>query len=149
MKFIINDILCKGAESSMKRFVIIQLVALAFTGHAFAADNLCSAAGQLVNSTTSQIDKFADKNTQRTFDGSGRIRDVKSGGLASKATVVIDCGNNVIVEVPTSSPRAANNPQIGESISFSGKLNSVSRRRYVDSHGWYLMVGLDDNSSVW
>lgn len=133
----------------MKRFVFIPLFAITCTGHAIAADNLCSAAGPLVNGTTAQVDKFADKNTQRTFDGSGRIRDVKSGGLASKSTVVVDCGNNVIVEVPTSSPRAANNPQIGEAISFSGKLNSVVRRRYVDSHGWYLMVGLDDNSSVW
>jgi hypothetical protein len=133
----------------MKRTLFILLFALTCSEQAIAADNICSAAGPIVNSTTAQVDKFADKYTQRTFDGSGKIRDVKSGGLSSKTTIVVDCGNNVIVEVPTSSPRASNSPQIGEPISFSGKLNSVSRKRYVDSHAWYLMVGLDDNSSVW
>lgn len=133
----------------MKRTLITLLFALTCTGQALAWDNICSVAGPAVNYTTIQVDNFADKYTQRSFEGAGVIRDVKSGGLASKFTIIIDCGNNVLIEVPTSSPRASSGLQIGESISFSGKLNSLRRKRYVNTHDWYLLVGLNDNSSIW
>lgn len=133
----------------MQRTLFILLFAIICSGHAFAADNICSVAGPFVNSTSIQIDGFADKNALRTFDGSGSIRDVRSGGLASKFTFIVDCGNNVLVEVPTSSPQALNGAKIGDSISFSGKFNGMSRRRYVNTHTWYLMVSLADNASVY
>jgi hypothetical protein len=133
----------------MKRTLFTLLFAMTCAGQTLAADNICSMAGPVVNSTTVQVDTFSDKNNQRTFEGSGKIRDVKSGRLTSKITVVVDCGNDVMVEVPTSSPRVSSSAQIGEPITFSGRLTSVTRKRYVDSHAWYLMVSLDDNSSVW
>lgn len=133
----------------MKRSCITLLIALACAGQALAADNICGSAGALVNDTTVQLDKFAEKNDLRTFDGSGTVRDVKGGGLASKFAVVVDCGNNVLVEVPTSSPRASSGLKRGDSVTFSGKLTGLKRRRYVDTHKWYLMVSLQDNSSVY
>jgi hypothetical protein len=133
----------------MKHAIRVLMFVLTCTGQAFAWDNICSVAGPLVNATSVQVDAFADKNMQRSFEGTGKTWDVKSGGAASKVTVVVRCGNNVWVEIPTSSPRATINLQKGESINFSGKLYSVRQKRYPSSGAVYLMVGFEDNASVW
>jgi hypothetical protein len=133
----------------MKRALITLLSILSLTGQALAWDDICSVAGPIVNSTTVQVDSFADKNSQRTFEGSGKIKDVKNGGLASKVSVIIDCGNDVLLEVPSSSPKTTSGLQIGETINFSGKLNGVSRRRYVNTHTSYLLINFNDYSTVW
>ena len=133
----------------MKHALFILLFVLTFSGQALAWDNICSVAGPIVNYTTAQVDEFGEKNSQRSFEGSGKIWDVKSGGGASKVTIIIDCGNHVWVEVPTSSPRTSNNLRIGEYINFSGKLNGVRHRRYANNRAWYLRVSFNDNSSVW
>ncbi len=134
----------------MKCLLGILILTLMCVGNLHAADDICAAAGSYVRSTASQIDAFADRRVnQRSFEGSGRVKDVKSGGLASKYTVIVDCGNNVLAEVPTSSSRASDNLQIGESVSFSGTANGIYRRRYVNTHSYYLLVSFNDNSSVW
>ena len=132
------------------KLALILLLVLTCAGQAHAYDDICTAAGALVRGTAAQIDQFVDKRVvQRSFQGSGQVKDVKGGGLASKFTVIVDCANDVLAEVPTSSSRASNNLQIGESISFSGVANGVYRRRYVNTHTYYLIVSFNDNSSVW
>lgn len=132
------------------KIAMILLLVLTCGGAAHASDDICTAAGAFVRSTTAQVDDFADRRVvQRSFQGSGQVKDVKGGGLGSKFTVIVDCGNDVLAEVPTSSSRASNNLQVGDSVSFSGVANGVYRRRYVNTHTYYLIVSFNDNSSVW
>jgi len=132
------------------KYIVSLLLILTCGGPAYSFDDICAAAIPFVASTTIQIDEFSEKRVvQRTFQGSGRVRDVRSGGLASKYSVLVDCGKNVLIEVPTSSPRASTNLQIGESINFSGTANGVYRRWYADRRTTYLLVTFNDNSSIW
>jgi hypothetical protein len=132
----------------MKRILLILLLTFACTSQAFAWDNLCSNAGPFVNAPTTKIADFASNNTMRNYEGSGRVRDILNGTLTSKFRVIVDCGNNVLVTVPTSSSRASNDLKIGDSVSFSGPLTGVDRKRYADNQKWFLMAYLNDDSTV-
>lgn len=135
----------------MKRTLLFTVVLFVTSiGQAFAYDDICTLAGPAVNYTSVQVDDFSVKNiTHRSFQGSGKVRDVRGGVMTSKFTVVVDCGNDVLVDVPTNSPRATSNLQIGDSISFSGLAVGAARRRYINTHAWYLQVSFNDASSVW
>lgn len=134
----------------MTRIFTAIIVLFSLMGQAYAWDDLCATVGPAVKYTTAKLDEFSDKRiVQKGFQGSGRVKDVRSGGLASKFTVIVDCGNDVFAEVPTSSQRASQNLQIGEPISFSGTANGVYRKRYVNTHSYYLQISFNDNSSVW
>lgn len=133
----------------MTRFIVAALLVMLSFTPALAREEICSAAGPFVNATTITFDTFTSRIVQKSVQGSGRVKDVKSGGIASKLTVIVDCGNDVLVEVPTSSQRAQQNLQMGENVSFSGTANGIYRRRYVNTHTYYLLVTLNDNSSLW
>jgi len=132
----------------MKHILLTVLLVFAFTNQTFAWDNLCSNAGPYVNATTTKIADFASNNAMRNYEGSGRVRDILSGSLTSTYRVVIDCGNNVLISVPTSSSRASSNLKIGDTVSFSGPLTGIDRKRYVDNQKWFLMAYLNDDSTV-
>ncbi|GEM_PF-5749550 len=134
----------------MKKLFWVTLLATFISAESYAWDNICNVAGSYVRGTTAQINELAERTlANRTVEGSGRVRDVKSGGLASKFTAIVDCGNDVIVEVPTNSSNVSQNLQVGSPVSFSGIFNGISRKRYVNTHEHYLHVYLNDYSSVW
>lgn len=134
----------------MSRLVGMIGLVLSLAGPAMAWDNICEIVAPLVNGTTAQLDELLDKRLlHRSFQGAGKVRDVKGGGISSKYTVVVDCGNDVLAEIPTSAPRASSNLKVGESVNFSGMLTGLYRRRYVNTHGYYLLTSFNDNSSVW
>jgi hypothetical protein len=132
------------------KYTLIILLILIWAGPARSFDDICATTSPFVRSTSAQLDEFAEKHVvQRNFEGAGRVRDVKTGRIASKYTVIVDCGKNVLVEIPTSSPRVSTNLQIGEYINFSGMANGVYRRRYAETRINYLLVKFNDNSLIW
>lgn len=132
------------------KYALIILVILSWAGPALSFDDICATASSFVRSTSAQLEEFAQKRVaQRNFEGTGRVKDVKSGGIASKYTVIVDCGKNILAEIPTSSPRVSTNLQIGEYINFSGMANGVYRRRYAETRINYLLVKFNDNSLIW
>ncbi len=134
----------------MKQIVMAVLLILLSSIEAFSWDNICNVAGSYVRGTTTQINELSERTlANRQVEGSGKVRDVKSGGLASKFSVIVDCGNDVIVDVPTNAANSAQNLHVGDTINFSGVFNGITRRRYVNNHEYYLYVYLSDYSKVW
>lgn len=126
------------------------LLYLTFSVPAYAYDDICAVASPLMRSTTTQIEEFSSKHVaQHTFEGSGRVRDVRRGVMGLGYTVYVDCGKSVLVEVPSSSPRASVNLKNGESVSFSGTASGMYRKLSSDRRSTYLLVVLNVNSSVW
>src|SRR6185369_564060 len=92
------------------KYAIMLLILLVWAGPAQAFEDICTTVTPYVRSTSALLDDFAEKRVvQRNFQGTGRVKDVRSGGIASKYTVIVDCGKNVLIEVPTSSPRVSTN----------------------------------------
>jgi hypothetical protein len=135
----------------MKKGLVIVLFVLIGSGSAQAWDDICSVAAQAKNFTSLQLSEFSDKKVlHRNFQGAGRVRDVwNGGGMSSKYTVQVDCGNGVLVKLPTSAPRVSENLKRGESISFSGMVTGIYQQRYADTHREYLLVSFNDESKVW
>ncbi len=77
----------------------ILLLSLTFSVPAYAYDDICAVASPFMRSTTTQIEEFSSKHVaQHTFEGSGRVRDVRRGVMGLGYTVYVDCGKSVLVE---------------------------------------------------
>jgi hypothetical protein len=135
----------------MKKGLAILLFVLIGSGSAQAWDDICSVASGALNLTSLQLSDFSDRKVlHRNFQGSGKIRDVWSGGgMTSRYTVKVDCGNDVIVKLPTSSPRVSENLKRGDSVSFSGMVTGIYQERYNDTHREFILVSFNDNAKIW
>ena len=135
----------------MKKLLITALLIASATGQAQAWDDICSTAAQGKNLTSLQLSEYTDRKLlHRNFQGSGKVKDVWSGGgMTSKYTVQVDCGNDVIVKLPTNAPKASTNLKRGEYVSFSGMVTGVYQENYSDTRREFILVNFNDNAKVW
>jgi len=131
----------------MKCFMCGIVATLLISVQANAAD-LCSSAAYLVNSTTNRVSEYSSRNAMNFFTGSGAVKDVNQGSLSSAQTVIVDCGNHVLVAVPTNNSGRAANLKPGDAVRFSGALTGIEKRRYINSYRSYIFAYLNDDSAI-
>ena len=125
--------------------VITLVVLLLFASKVYAWDNICDVAKETPYMTSVNLkDFYDDKMKGRLFEGSGFVKNVWQYGVNKYHAVRVDCGNDVIVNVSTSSDMK--DLKVGQSVSFDGTCISYSRRRYVDTQKVYMIYELDRGS---
>lgn len=132
----------------MNRFFAVVLVFSLMAFPVFAED-ICRLGEKAHSMTSAQIADFSSSSIAgRFFDGSGYVKDVRTGRGVSKYSVVVDCGNDVLVYVPTNSDKAAGDLKVGANVSFSGKAENIAKRHYQNASRAYVSVVLADGASL-
>lgn len=109
----------------------------------YAWDNICETAKETPSMTTVKLEEFFKYNLEdRSFSGKGRVRDLRKWG--SQYMLTVDCLNNVLVNVFTSSNYEE--LKVGQTVSFSGRCKRSYRRAYSDTKATYMLFDLEDGS---
>ncbi len=89
----------------MKKSIIIAIIGiLLIASQSFAWDDICDVAKETPYMTTVKLKEFyEDKMRNRSFNGNGLVRNVWQHGVNKEYAVKVDCSNDVIVNVSTSS----------------------------------------------
>lgn len=123
----------------MKKLIVSLLL---ISSSAFAWDNICDLAKETPYMTSVKLNEFFKKEMEdRLFDGKGFVRDVRAFG--SGWVVVVDCGNDVLVNVVTSSS-SVKDLKTGQEVNFSGRCKYSFRRFYRDTKRTYQLFELQD-----
>lgn len=112
----------------------------------FAWEDICSLGEKMNYMTTLQLEDYYKDNLKGRFvEGKGVVRNVWSYNVNKHSAIAVDCGNDVIVYVATSSGYKELNA--GTVVTFDGHCClSYSRRRYVDTKRTYMHFELDRGS---
>src|SRR4030042_3296158 len=110
----------------MKKSIIIAIIGiLLMASQSFAWDDICDVTKETPYMTTVKLKEFyEDKMRNRSFNGNGIVRNVWEHGVNKYYAVKIDCGNDVMVNVSTSSD--VKDLKVGQQVSFDGTCISYS-----------------------
>lgn len=123
-----------------RTFLIFLGIFLFSAASAFAWGNICEDAKDTPYLTKVQMDEFfKDSLRGNSYSGTGRVRDVRPYG--NEYYVVVDCGNDVIVNVITSSS-SVKDLKVGQEVSFSGRCAHTFRRVYRNTKNVYQLFEL-------
>jgi len=112
---------------------------------AFAWDDICKMGGEALSLTNVQLqDYYKDNIKGRPVEGKGYIRDVWQHGVNKEYAVKVDCGNDVIVNISTSSD--CRDLKTGQGVSFDGHCISFDRRAYSNTKKPYMHFELERGS---
>jgi len=130
----------------MERITVIFAVIMLCASQGFAWDDICQMGGEMNYMTSVQAQKNYDDNIRgKNFSGRGKVRNVREYGVNKYHVVTVDCGNDVIVNVATTSHNL-DNLRAGEYVSFDGRCIDGSRRSYANTHNIYAHFELDGGS---
>jgi hypothetical protein len=130
----------------MRKSILVIICFLLFSSQAFAWDDICSMGGNMNSMTSVQAQKYYDDNIRgKMFSGRGRVRNVWEYGVNKYQAVKVDCGNDVIINVATTSHNL-DNVNAGDTVSFDGKCIDGSRRLYVNTKEPYAHFELSEGS---
>lgn len=131
---------------NMLKTSIILLCCMITPSIIFAWDNICELAKDTPYITSVQLTELYKDNIKgRMVEGRGIVRNVWEYGVNKNHAVRVDCGNNVIVNVATSSHNLTD-IKTGQEVSFEGKVINYDRRRYVNTKVAYTIFELDGGS---
>ena len=123
-----------------------MLFLLVSMGISSASDDICSLGEEALYMSSLKLREFyEDKIKGWYFSGSGFVRDVRRSAYVQYPIVVVDCGNDVIVKVQSSS-LGVEDLKPGERVDFSGKCIYMQRRSYSDTKRPYMHFELEDGS---
>jgi len=124
-----------------KTFLIFIVLSLFSTTSVFAWGNICEDAKETPYMTAVQLEKFfKDELRGNSYSGKGVVRDVRPYG-SSEYVVVVDCLNDVLINVVVSSS-SAKDLKIGDNVQFSGRCAHTFRRAYRDTQKTYQLFEL-------
>lgn len=122
-----------------------MIVMLLITSQAFAWDDICQMGREALSLTTVQlVDYYKDNIKGRLVEGRGIVRNVWQHGVNKEYAVKVDCSNDVIINVSTSSD--VKDLKVNQKVNFDGTCISYSRRLYVDTKQPYMHFELERGS---
>lgn len=126
----------------MKKAAFLIFVVFLFSASSvFAWGDLCEDASKTPYMTLVELDKFfMDELLGKSFTGKGIVRDVRPY-TSSEYTVVVDCLNDILVNVVWSSSWAKD-LKVGDEVRFSGRCAHSFRRAYRDTQKTYQLFEL-------
>lgn len=118
---------------------------LLITQPAYSFDNICEVIGKVKYETSVKRMELHKRIKGRQFQGAGKVRDVRPAQKSYDYKVIVGCGNDVILEI-TSSSAFLKDLKIGQRVSFSGKYHNMRKRFYMDTKEPYILVKLKNAS---
>ena len=113
----------------MKIFLSFVFLFLFHVSLVFAWPDLCQEAKETPHMTDVRFEKFfEDEMKGKTYSGKGVVRNVRSNS-PSEYVVIVDCLNDVVVNVIVPSP-SAKDLKVGDRIEFSGECALGFRRAF-------------------
>lgn len=110
----------------------------------FGYDSVCNVASKMLSETEVHARAIFDREiANRRMEGSGSVRNVRTGRNDSEFVIDVDCGNDVIVQVRSSSA-GLRDLKVGNSVSFAGTTISWRRQFYRDSSRTHMLIIMDD-----
>jgi hypothetical protein len=86
---------------------------------------------------------YASELANRRMQGSGHVRNVGFGAGSSEYVVVVDCGNDVLLQIRSVSA-GLRDLKIGARVSFSGTITGWRRESYRNASRAYVMIFLEE-----